>query len=99
MNAVPLNMKTWMFVSLSPPLSHLLTNMLKLSEIKLGETVTIVSFIEEDISENLMKMGFIPGEKITVERFAPLGDPIIVEVFGYRLSMRKAEAERVLVEY
>ncbi len=73
--------------------------MMKLSEIKLGDRVTIVSFLEEDISENLMRMGFIPGEKVTVERFAPLGDPIIIEVLGYRLSIRKAEAERVLVEY
>mgnify|MGYP001583464333 CR=1 FL=1 len=73
--------------------------MKKLSEIKLGERVTIVSFLEEDISENLMRMGFIPGEKVTVERFAPLGDPVIIEVLGYRLSIRKAEAERVLVEY
>lgn len=73
--------------------------MLKLSEIKLGETVTIVSFLEEDISENLMKMGFIPGEKVTVERVAPLGDPIIIEVLGYRLSLRKTEAEKVAVKY
>ncbi len=70
----------------------------KLSEINLGESAIILSFIEEDISENLMKMGFIPGEKVKLERVAPLGDPIIVEVLGYHLSMRKAEAERVLVE-
>lgn len=72
-------------------------SMLKLSEIGLGKTVTIVSFIEEDISENLMKMGFIPGEKVTVERIAPLGDPIIIEVLGYRLSLRKSEADKVIV--
>lgn len=71
--------------------------LLKLSEIGLGKTVTIVSFLEDDISEYLMKMGFIPGEKVTVERIAPLGDPIIIEVLGYRLSLRKAEADKVLV--
>ena len=70
----------------------------KLSEIKLGQTVTIVSFLEEDISENLMKMGFIPGEQITVDRIAPFGDPIVIEVSGYHLSIRKSEADRVLVE-
>lgn len=70
----------------------------KLSEIKLGEPATILSFIEDDISENLMKMGFIPGELVKIERFAPLGDPIVVEVLGYQLSIRRAEADRVLVD-
>lgn len=73
--------------------------MLKLSDIKLGETAIIVSFSDDDISENLMKMGCIPGEKISPERIAPLGDPIVFEVSGYHLSMRRAEAEKVMVKY
>lgn len=70
----------------------------KLSEIKIGESATIVSFMEEEISETLMNMGFIPGEKIKIERVAPLGDPIIIEVLGYHVSIRRSEAERVIVE-
>ncbi len=73
--------------------------MLKLSDINLGETVTVISFTEEEISENLLKMGFIPGEKISLERVAPFGDPLIIGVSGYLLSLRKSEAEKVMVEY
>lgn len=43
-------------------------------------------------------MGFIPGEMITVDQIAPLGDPISVSVAGYSLSLRLNEANSVLVE-
>ena len=45
-----------------------------------------------------MEMGCVPGEKISVEQIAPLGDPISVKVSGYRLSLRISEAEQILVE-
>ena len=45
-----------------------------------------------------MEMGFIPGEEITIEQVAPLGDPISVSVAGYSLSLRLNEANSVLVE-
>ncbi len=70
----------------------------KLSEIKLGETATIVSFSDEEIAENLLKMGCIPGEEITMERIAPFNGPVIISVSDYHLSMRKSEAEKVVVE-
>ncbi|KXK45505.1 MAG: ferrous iron transport protein A [Bacteroidetes bacterium ADurb.Bin141] len=44
-----------------------------------------------------MEMGCIPGENVRVERVAPLGDPIAITVAGYILSIRKSEAETVLV--
>ena len=44
-----------------------------------------------------MEMGCLPGEKIHIERKAPLGDPIAISISGYVLSMRKAEAETILV--
>ena len=43
-------------------------------------------------------MGFIPGETVTVEQIAPLGDPISIQVAGYNLSLRLNEAYRVIVE-
>jgi ferrous iron transport protein A len=43
-------------------------------------------------------MGCLPGEKITLTKIAPLGDPIAITVSGYELSMRKAEASTVLLE-
>jgi len=40
----------------------------------------------------------VPGELITIERIAPLGDPISIQVAGYNLSLRQEEAETILVE-
>lgn len=71
----------------------------KLSEIKVGEIATIVSFSDDEISENLMKMGCIPGEKIIMERIAPFNGPIIISVSDCQLSLRKSEAEKVIVEF
>jgi Fe2+ transport system protein FeoA len=46
----------------------------------------------------LLDMGLTTGETVTVERAAPLGDPIEVLVKGYHLSLRKQEANQILVE-
>ena len=45
-----------------------------------------------------MEMGCLPGEEIELEKIAPLGDPICVNVAGYHLSLRINEAEHILVE-
>jgi Fe2+ transport system protein FeoA len=42
-------------------------------------------------------MGLTPGVEVTLLGTAPLGDPLEIEVRGYRLSVRKREAERVLI--
>ena len=72
--------------------------MKKLSEIKIGKTVVIHSFANDDIFIKLMEMGCIPGEKVKVEQIAPLGDPISITVAGYNLSLRINEADMILVE-
>lgn len=46
----------------------------------------------------LLEMGLVPGETITVEHMAPLGDPMRLLVKGYRLSLRRKEAAQVLIE-
>ena len=70
----------------------------RLSEIKQGGTVSIISFEKDEIFLKLMEMGCVPGEEITVEKVAPLGDPISVNVAGYILSLRINEAEMIWVE-
>ena len=70
----------------------------KLSEIKAGKSVRINSFVEDEIFLKLMEMGCLPGEIITLEKIAPLGDPISIKVSGYLLSLRLNEAEKILVE-
>jgi ferrous iron transport protein A len=45
-----------------------------------------------------MDMGVLPGEEVTLEKIAPLGDPIGVSMKNYSLSLRKKEAEGIEVE-
>jgi ferrous iron transport protein A len=45
-----------------------------------------------------MEMGCLPGEEISVEQVAPLGDPLSVQVAGYTLSLRLDEAEHIIVD-
>jgi ferrous iron transport protein A len=52
----------------------------------------------DDISIRLLEMGLTPGTEVGILGVAPLGDPLELEVRGYRLSIRKAEAARVEVE-
>ena len=72
--------------------------MKKLSEIRVGKTVVIHSFENDDIFIKLMEMGCVPGENILLEQIAPMGDPISVTVAGYRLSLRLNEAENIFVK-
>lgn len=46
----------------------------------------------------LLSMGLTPGSEFTVQRVAPMGDPVEITLRGFRLSLRKAEAEAVLIE-
>lgn len=52
----------------------------------------------DGIAIRLMEMGLTEGEEIELLGFAPLGDPIEFQIRGYRLSLRKAEAQRVEIE-
>jgi len=70
---------------------------MKLSELKTGERATIQSFESSELELKLMEMGCLPGEEIVVEQVAPLGDPISVRISGYSLSLRKNEANQILV--
>lgn len=70
----------------------------KLSDVKLGKKVIIRSFENNELYIKLMEMGLIPGEVISVEKIAPLNDPISILVAGYRLSLRLNEADAIIVE-
>lgn len=63
----------------------------------MGHSCVIDSYTDDEIKLKLMEMGCLPGEVITVERLAPLGDPIAIEVAGYTLTVRKNEADTVLI--
>lgn len=50
------------------------------------------------IKQRMMEMGLTPGASCSIIRFAPLGDPIELKIRGYHLSIRKSEAQGILVE-
>ena len=73
--------------------------MATLKDIKCGETV-FVQKIEGTgaIKRRIMDMGITKGTSVYVRKVAPLGDPIEVQVRGYELSLRKDDAQMILVE-
>ena len=72
--------------------------MKRLSEIATGTVARILSFENNDLFLKLMEMGCLPGEKLVVEKVAPMGDPISISISGYHLSLRLNEAEQIIVE-
>ncbi|MBI3879256.1 MAG: ferrous iron transport protein A [Verrucomicrobia bacterium] len=46
----------------------------------------------------LMEMGLLVGTPVELVRFAPLGDPVEIKIRGYHLTLRKHEAEQILVQ-
>ncbi|MCH5166011.1 MAG: ferrous iron transport protein A [Clostridiales bacterium] len=70
-----------------------------LSEFKPQEQGIVKSVAGEGrIRRRLFDMGITPGAHIAMRKLAPLGDPIEVTVRGYELTLRKTEAECVLME-
>ena len=70
----------------------------KLSELRPGQKGIIERVNSIDLELKLMEMGCLPGEAISMEQIAPLGDPVSVQVSGYRLSLRMDEAQYILVD-
>jgi ferrous iron transport protein A len=52
---------------------------------------------QSDFQLTLMEMGCVPGEPVWIEMIAPLGDPMAIQIAGYYLSIRKQDAERIMV--
>lgn len=69
-----------------------------LKEAKVGDTVTVVKLHGEGaIKRRIMDMGITKGTTVYIRKVAPLGDPVEVNVRGYELSLRKADAEMIEV--
>ena len=70
-----------------------------LRDVAIGESVTVRRLTGEGaIKRHIMDMGITKGTDVFVRKVAPLGDPIEVTVRGYELSLRKADAEMILVD-
>lgn len=70
-----------------------------LKETKVGETVSVAKLHGEGaVRRRIMDMGITKGVEVYVRKVAPLGDPIEINVRGYELSLRKADAEMIEVQ-
>ena len=70
-----------------------------LKQAKIGDTVTVVRLHGEGaVKRRIMDMGITKGVTVYVRKVAPLGDPVEVNVRGYELSIRKADAEKIEIE-
>ena len=70
-----------------------------LRQAKIGETVKVVKLHGEGaVKRRIMDMGITKSVEVTVRKVAPLGDPVEVNVRGYELSLRKADADMIEVE-
>ncbi|MCI9204300.1 MAG: ferrous iron transport protein A [Lachnospiraceae bacterium] len=70
-----------------------------LKEITCGNTVRVAKLTGDGpVKRRIMDMGITKGVLVFVRKVAPLGDPVEVTVRGYELSLRKADAEMILVE-
>lgn len=70
-----------------------------LKRIKPGETVKVLKLTGEGpIKRRIMDMGITKGIDVYVRKVAPLGDPMELTVRGYELSLRKADADMIVVE-
>ena len=70
-----------------------------LKDIKIGQRVKVIKLHGEGaVRRRIMDMGITKSVEIYVRKVAPLGDPIEINVRGYELTLRKADAEMVEVE-
>lgn len=70
-----------------------------LKELKPGEKAKVLKVSGEGfIKRRILDMGLIPGAELEMERYAPLGNPVEIKLKGYHLSLRKEEAENIIIE-
>ncbi len=71
----------------------------RLSQMLAGQSGQVAELKgQADICQRLLEMGITRGITLEVVRFAPLGDPIDIKLRGYHLSLRRKEAEAILIQ-
>lgn len=72
--------------------------MTTLKDVKCGQTVRVKKIQGEGpVRRRIMDMGITKGSEIYVRKVAPLGDPVEINIRGYELTLRKFDAEMVIV--
>lgn len=71
---------------------------LSLKDIKVGQTACVTKLGGDGaLRQHFLDMGIIPGTEITVVKYAPMGDPVELQLHGYELTLRLADAEQIEV--
>lgn len=69
-----------------------------LYDLKVGETGLIKNIIGDSrLSKRLLALGCIEGTKVTLKGIAPLGDPLIINLRGFNLAVRKKDAKNIFL--
>ncbi len=69
-----------------------------LDNLKVGQTAKITAVGGDGALRcRLLDMGLIPKTKITLQKVAPMGDPLEIHIRGYELTLRREEAEKIEV--
>jgi ferrous iron transport protein A len=72
---------------------------MKLSVLAVGASAVVRAFPQSGAAFiRLREMGLLTGTKLTLVRTAPLGDPLEIKLRGYHLTLRRSEADHVLVD-
>ena len=70
-----------------------------LRELEIGKSAKVVSVGGEGaLRQHFLDMGVIPGVVVTLEKYAPMGDPMELRLHGYELTLRLADAEQITIE-
>ena len=70
-----------------------------LTKLKIGQKSKVVSLnCTGAVRRHIIDMGITPGAVVIMRKAAPMGDPLEINVRGYELSLRKAEAQEITVE-
>ena len=73
--------------------------MMTLRELNKGQSATILRVGGEGaLRQHFLDMGMIPGTQVTLQKYAPLGDPMELRIHGYELTLRLADAEQIEIQ-
>jgi ferrous iron transport protein A len=72
-----------------------------LNQLQKGVTAKIIGYADEMIEEKMLEMGCLPGSSVEINRIAPLGDPILINISEGNLALRRDEAQyiRILLDF
>ncbi len=80
--------------------TNIIGGRMKLKEMKSGDKGKIIGYDTKDrqYRQKLLRMGLVKNEEIEIIRKAPMGDPIEIKIKGYNLTLRKNEADALMME-